>query len=358
MSLFTGMYSSPLHGQPDPLMQSALEAAQLAQVVIGAPNANRIAIMVVALTSPDENGQHRWAGLRQQEEHYSASLIKVAAMYAAFDLRASAEQLREERSLTSWPDVETAIVAEWTPELLSRIPERIRNAPELPVPDRTRSPRYANMLTTAPDADGNVTVQFTPRIDQALDDMVPQAHNTGATTIIRDLGYPYLNAKLADDGFFDGAGSGIWLAGDYSGASPYVRIDSINDGLVAQATTAWHMALLYTLLADRRLVGPISSTDMLGLLGRAGNWFGHAVPPVWSGGPLRVTGSKVGVGPLKTGESVFSEAIFVHDTQRDLHFAVVWQNAIGSFDVSGRPAGSFLETVARLIEAAVFAFVP
>jgi hypothetical protein len=353
MTIFFGAYDWPLDAHPDSTAQEALEDRIAQAVAAGTANADRIALTVVALGKKDADGRHPWVGLREREVHYSASLLKVAAMYAAFDLRSSADLLLRNEGLTTWAELKQRLDDEWTPDIAARTPDRIRNATGLPAAQRTRPPVYANVLRTGEDADGNPAVVFTKRIDDALDDMIPGAHNPGATTIIRDLGYPYLNAKLADDGFFDGIETGVWLAGDYSGQAPYVRIESVNDGAVAQATTALHLAALFTLMADGRLVGPQSSEDMRTLLGRAGGWFGHTQPPLLADGHLLVTGSKVGVGPLKTGESVYSEGLFIHDNVRDLDFAVVWQNAIGSAGANGRPKRAFLEFVAGLVETAI-----
>ena len=49
MPLFTGRYSWPLTDVPDPVMQGALTTAHAAQLAVGAPNAQRIALMVVEL---------------------------------------------------------------------------------------------------------------------------------------------------------------------------------------------------------------------------------------------------------------------------------------------------------------------
>jgi hypothetical protein len=105
---------------------------------------------------------------------------------------------------------------------------------------------------------------------------IANAHNPGATTTIHGLGYPYINGKVADDGFFEGT-KGVWLAGDYAFGTqwPAARIDSLNDGPSAQATTAVHLARLLTLLFDNRLVGPLSSASMQDLMERAGKWFRH-----------------------------------------------------------------------------------
>src|SRR5262245_4611957 len=83
-------------------------------------------------------------------------------------------------------------------------------------------------------------VDFTSAQRGALEDMMVQQNNPGATTTIHGLGDPYLNGKIADDGFFDGSGHGVWLAGDYAQQWPAARISCVDDVDTAQGTTARH----------------------------------------------------------------------------------------------------------------------
>jgi hypothetical protein len=198
-------------------------------------------------------------------------------------------------------------------------------------------------------------VDFTSAQRDAFEDMMVQQNNPGATTTIHGLGYPYLNGKIADDGFFDGAGHGLWLAGDYAQQWPAARIPCINDVDTAQGTTARHLAQLLTLLAEDGLVGPRSSQGMKDLMARAGNFFHQTTPPIWPiPGRFLATHGKVGIGPLKSGKSVFSEGLIVRDTSRNLDFVAVWQNVISD----GQTQRKLFEPVAALIEATISAFVP
>jgi hypothetical protein len=132
---------------------------------------------------------------------------------------------------------------------------------------------------------------------------------------------------------------------------PYVRITSVNDGLVAQAGTARTMAQLVSLIATRRLLDTASCDQMLDRLGRA------AVGPdqPWADRPgiLRpgcITHNKLGLGPLKSGSDVRSEVSVLTDpTGSGRTYVVTWQNLIGM-----RPMG--FADVATLIRDSVEEF--
>ena len=72
---------------------------------------------------------------------------------------------------------------------------------------------------------------------------------------------------LASAGFFDPAtNTGIWLAGTFTEAFPRVRVTSVNDGPVAQATTTFDLANFYAHMFRHTLVDAGSSDEMLALL--------------------------------------------------------------------------------------------
>ena len=184
--------------------------------------------------------------------------------------------------------------------------------------------------------------------------MIPRA-----LQCIHALGYGLINARLADDGFFDSASQrGIWLCGDYSNATqwPDVRIPAVNDGTSAQATTAVDMARFFTLMSDEILVSVDNSDAMLALLAQAGAWFESTTPPIWPGSTgIDATRSKVGVGPLSAasgGGQVISEGLTVHDPAQERDFVVIWQN------LKGAQSFANMSPVAGMIEATINAFAP
>lgn len=110
MVLFTGAYTNPLASSPDTTMQAAMDATRLALSLAGSSNVDNLSMTVVMITGSEGTFDHPWAGLRSDETHYAASLVKIASMYAAFDLRSSADVLMTDLGLTSssWPAMEAA----------------------------------------------------------------------------------------------------------------------------------------------------------------------------------------------------------------------------------------------------------
>ena len=149
--------------------------------------------------------------------------------------------------------------------------------------------------------------------------------NASAAECVHGCGYGYINGALASAGLFDpSTNNGIWLAGDYTGEYPFFRIRSVNDDGSAQAATALALVRLFTLIVDGRLVSEMPSQQMSSLLGKA-----VAAHEVFidraSDLDFAVTLTKVGLGPLKTGASVWSEtSLITHQSGRK--FVVAWQN--------------------------------
>ncbi|MEV5491667.1 hypothetical protein AB0L47_27355 [Streptomyces bobili] len=129
---------------------------------------------------------HPWAAIREQDECYSASLIKIAAMYTAFDLRASADQLAIDQGLTTWPAIEAALQATFDPDIATHTPSLINASTDLRDEDKDRRPDYSAVLQLGAPG-GNFTVDFTPGQVSAFENMMVQQHDQGATTTSRHL---------------------------------------------------------------------------------------------------------------------------------------------------------------------------
>jgi hypothetical protein len=145
--------------------------------------------MVVCLTGFAGTNNHPWASIRDTEEHYSASLLKVAAMYAAFDLRAKANQLATEISFggpAGWLTLEPALRAQFDViEITAHTPPLIASSSELGAADKVRRPDYRAMLdvTNGP----TWAVDFSAAQKLAFEDMIVQQNNPGATTTTTGL---------------------------------------------------------------------------------------------------------------------------------------------------------------------------
>lgn len=220
---------------------------------------------------------HFYAGVHSDEMHFSASLLKVAAMFAAYSLRAEARVLAAGGGFAD----ENAFFAALGSQFKST-----DAVPAIQSAGVGLKPRYKDVLKVTGFGGGALQVDFTPSffvpldVDRPLfahyqevhkhevdanhikDDeenaatlaelakvshmykMIVPSNNVSAGECIRRLGYAYINVKLMNAGFYDPASTppkGIWLAADFVGG-PRVEIDSINDGKSAQATTSRQMA--------------------------------------------------------------------------------------------------------------------
>jgi hypothetical protein len=358
MELFTGAYGDNLEPEGDPHRNRSMQDA-LNAFLDGLSGADRTALERVALTvvAIEDSDTRAWAGHRHNEVHYSASLVKLLAMYAAHTLRFFAKQLLSAKQPASSSAFLAAMASEFDTQIKGATPAKIKARHGT---DSTKIvPDYATVLEARFDAAGNpVDVDFTSGYLSQLKGMLALEENAPAAACIHGVAFGFMNAKAGDDGFFHSTSQqGVWLAGDYLGQWAPVPIMSANDGLAAQVTTAVDLARLVTRMFDGTLESG-RPTDLLQMLAPgARSWFHRHL--LWPNGNLAATHAKRGVGPLKPNsagvvEHVVSEALVVHDNGRDMDFVVVWQN----LKASGTPTRGELARAARMVEAAVAGFQP
>ena len=143
--------------------------------------------------------------------------------------------------------------------------------------------------------------------------MIVPSDNAEAGRCVRGVGYAYLNGLMLQHGFFDasnGKKKGIWLAGDFSG-SHVVTIPCDNDRETKQGTTSAMMARLGTVILLGTVLPATSHGEMIELLkksshGRDSSYFTRPTITNHLNGD-QVTHGKIGLGPLKSGRSVYSD---------------------------------------------------
>lgn len=195
-----------------------------------------------------------------------------------------------------------------------------------------RHPSYEGIFATIPLVDGGLAGEFNAAFQADLRRMMINSDNDAAAACIRLLSYSWINGALKAGGFFfPPAQSGIWLAGTFNKSLTAVRIPSANDGMVAQAMTCFDMANLYAHIFSGTLVDQAASNDMLAILGTSAavgddpsymDFTRRALTPR----SFTVTHSKIGLGPLKTGQMVTSDGAIVEHGDSGRRFIVVWQN--------------------------------
>jgi hypothetical protein len=293
------------------------------------------------------------------EMYFSGSLLKIAAMYAAFQLRHAANDLAGTLDANlSIPDFFKKLRASFDPQ--------IKNAVKL-LTDKGfhQVPQYETIFTPTLGGNGKYTVAFRTDANSKFDfqhhlqEMVVNSHNPSAGLVIQALGYNLINGVLEKGGFFRNNSTGIWLAGDYLpnpvpntdfdefveeralglAGGNVVTINSLNDGPVKQVTTCIDPVKMFVLLANEELVSNAHDSDdtangeMLKMTADAVN--GSGAPSRFTrADPLpafKVLNCKIGLGELKGGgvcptfRCVSSEvSILEHTSGRQ--FVTMFQN--------------------------------
>jgi hypothetical protein len=295
--------------------------------------------VAVAIVAYKKGAKSPVAHYRGDEVHYSASLLKVASMYAIYELRKTLCDIAKElKDQTTQKELLVLAGKYLEPHILAKVKTLPMKAGEkgAEVKKDQALPRYADGFEALPEKAGakTFTVKLLDKIRDAsnqghMHEMIVPSHNENAAACIHVAGYGYLNGALAAGGFLrpgtPAKTSGIWLAGDYLSSYDYFRINSVNDKGVAQAMTALDMARLYTLMWDEKLVDKQSSQEMKEMMALGGAWITDQANGGLDPGVFQLRGNKVGLGPLKTKVNVRSEGTFIRHSS-GAEFVWVWQN--------------------------------
>ncbi|HZP85667.1 MAG TPA: hypothetical protein VFB54_02535 [Burkholderiales bacterium] len=320
-------------------------------ILTNKPDSAKLAVSIIAFDSTDEH----YAGINDELMYYSGSLVKVAAVYAAHDLRA---QARMHAATQSFADVATFQAS------LASVVNPSGAVAQLRSMGVGLMPNLSSILGGFRPSGPN-KVEFMPAFrDHHLSNNAADEnsvfHNAGARAIIRALGYSYINVSMMRSGFYDPTTrKGIWLAGDYSGdikdkalRLPVSRVPVVNDDVPeggAQAITTKQMSRMFHLIHSQTGFSHITDQTERD----AANQGIHDVltpgdrlgPSPYPPGKFFSHCGKVGIGtrgPVdKPGASVLSEGSIVQwtapptlvgafntDHSRNLsgEFVLVWQN--------------------------------
>jgi len=155
------------------------------------------------------------------------------------------------------------------------------------------------------------------RLRVAMGGLVP-ASNLAISTIVRDVGYPYIASTLLQSGLYDtNRNGGLWLGADYFSTA----WTGAPGGGVAQSGTAGSLAAMMTLMVQGRLVDPASSADMRALVKKEPNpthpgiasWFKRGLEQLADGGSIVQVLSKLGAADHGVDDWTFIERKVDHD---------------------------------------------
>lgn len=185
------------------------------------------------LTRPD------FAGWGSTVAMYGASVPKILALYAAFQLRRDLRNLAAVKGISAGRILESAAISQWKNRGL-----------------RSGFPDLA-WLFDIRNKSGNLgALDFSVKAHKVFQGIM---HNAEAGELIIRVGFPYIASVTWQAGLFHPNRGGLWLTSSYGkgqwGNNPIRGVQSAN-------VTALSAATYFTLLAQGRLVDDASSAEM------------------------------------------------------------------------------------------------
>jgi hypothetical protein len=339
-------------------LQGHLTAA-ISAVVGAAPL--RASVAIVAIDDAVSPRVYRYAGVRDTEMHYSASLLKVAAMYAACQMRKSVNDFGASTPVPVPALFLAQTAAVFNPQIALAVPSLATDPEILASPLAVQADVVLTKLDTMFDISASgPPVTFKPTFFSRIKGAIVNSNNGDAAALVKTLGYKWLNGALAAGGFFTAGppAAGVWLAGTFEmglpNPWPVARINTLNDQGVGQATTCVDMMKMYALLDSRQLVDGPSSDEMLDLLKQAQSpgpdpsFLTRASVLAGTTISYDATHTKIGLGPLKAvngGFDVASEGTIVKHRSTSKRFIVVYQNS--------RNLNASLNALSRIVDKTI-----
>ncbi len=186
-------------------------------------------------------GMGTYAGWNLDKSRFSASILKVAALYAAYQLRESAKLAAPGmRADVVLRNLETA----WKPTVLSAVagPANFPKLAEIFVP-------YTS------------SVEFRDDFRADLKAMASASDTEASGRVISKLGHQYINGALAKQDLFTKQKKGLWLGGNYNQEMWYPESDSKS----YYAATPRALLRFLSLLTDDLLISADISKTMKGM---------------------------------------------------------------------------------------------
>jgi hypothetical protein len=294
----------------------------------------------IAIIAIDPSGApHAFAGRLEREVHYSASMLKIVFLYAAFALREAGRQRLGELEFDA-EEGRGQVQTEFGEAISENRVPQLENLAE-----QFLLPRWGDLFGIGSGGELIVSEQFMDHVEAAY----LEKENKDAAACVHAVGLGYLTKAMAEAEFLDPStteeaetADGIWLGGDFGFGYPAQTIESVNDGATAQGTSVHQMARLMTLLLDHKLVSDEADGEMMSVLERAAqnNLIALGKAPEMN---FRTVASKIGIGSLKAGGEVLSEALVVEENETSRFFVVVFQNVLDEGSSSVFPVAEIVK---------------
>jgi hypothetical protein len=190
-----------------------------------------------------------YAGIFDDDTDFSASLVKIAALFAAGRMLTAAKVAV--KAAPNIPAFFTSLNSALKTEIDTHADAQIRAKVFPPGSPVGLYPKTTQILLPTGVGTAAATVTFTNVFSANQIDMIVNSGDSTAAGLIDMLGYGYISAALVEGKFFDptnGTGVGIWLAGDYANSNTYIRIPCINDHPDAQLATTRQVCRMFALI--------------------------------------------------------------------------------------------------------------
>jgi hypothetical protein len=330
ISAFAEKPYAPEMKRSDP--RSAALATAIASVssTLSDPAKKQLGEVAFAIAKLGTGGARvEYAGVRETEMYFSASLLKVALLYASFELVARVNKLAPFVKPGTGPDPVKDFFTGVAHNLHKEIASRVDFIPA----GKWQEVAYAEVLTATRGTSGTYSVALRKDHREDLERIFShQNQDDAARGCVRRLGFSYVNGALDAAGFLSVKHkTGVWMATDYlpdgvahGWPSQYVPVST--GGKSSVAMTALAMAHLLTSMHREDLVDPDSSRAMKGIYAKGSAWLKLTSAPA----PMSFTIMGAKVGHLKSDDAkvgvVKSEAAFLKRTSDGTPFVAVWQN--------------------------------
>jgi hypothetical protein len=268
----------PVFWMINPYTESMIDDLQ------GNPRFTNLGVAIIDLTGrtrrPDGAGWITFAGWNMFDLRFAGSLVKIAAMFAAFRLRNNLRIAANEVNANDGKEVFKIITADWKGVVETAVSS---GKPDFPI---------LHQIFTIGGSVGAWNIDFSTTYRHHMELMIGHSDNHSASVCIDRIGFQYLNGALAAEGLYSAEFGGLWLGGNYAGKNwmlePRTKLTHVG-------ATANAVAEFLTLLEDSRLVSTDASDEMRHIMGLAGSWFQEGLAKARPPRPITNIYAKVGL---------------------------------------------------------------
>ena len=201
--------------------------------------ADKLRVALVDLTG-DKLLNPEYAGWGSTVAVDGASCPKVAALYAAFQLRNDLKHVAAAEKIATTADLIAFMTERWKQDGIDQ-PPRLKAAGS--------RPGLLHLPTDPP------ALEFTAEVSDAIDNVIdPHKANDAARVLIDVVGYPYIASLMWQSGLRHPTRGGMWLTSSYAGGAAWSRpVKPSPAPVFGHNVTALSLATFFTLLGQDRL---------------------------------------------------------------------------------------------------------